>query len=118
MRGKHLTRRGDPYVFQTRLPCKLAGYAEAALIRVTLGRLPRRKVQHAARLLGAAASLAPRMVEAALEGLGDLAADRAAGTGTLAERAQERHRPLFSVAADAYHEKQRKAHGGGYDELK
>lgn len=58
MHGPHLTKRGDAFLFQIRLPRDLDPLTLSSPIRVNLGCLPRRAAQRAARLLGAAASLA------------------------------------------------------------
>jgi integrase len=168
MHGRHLTRRGDAYVFQIRLPCKLTSQTNSSPIRINLGRLTRRKAQHAARLLGASAavaferarrasmagggknvdekpdhrraiqdrlekdffervlpfvaaidgpdehalsdlSLAPRMVDAALDGLSDLTADRIAGSTLAANQGKQLERHFLALATD---ERAARAHLG------
>ncbi|MXP63912.1 hypothetical protein E0493_11205 [Roseomonas sp. M0104] len=233
MHGRHLTRKGSAWVFQMRVPARFNFSLKSSPIRITLGAIPKRAAQVAARVLAVTASihfererfhdmaeasirtpdprptvasllrddfksilpllrglddadrcqpseatLAPRMVAAGLDGLADLVADRTTGSalarnqgaalesyfrkvitdeGTgrehlgepplppreptadiakvlsvvtdmqakqaameakLAAATAVKHGPLFSAAADAYHEKLRLAHGDGYDELK
>jgi len=48
----------------------------------------------------------------------DMQAKQSAMEARLAAATAVKHGPLFSVAADTYHEKLRLAHGDGYDELK
>ncbi len=132
MHGRHLTRRGTAWVFQMRLPADCGFCLRTPPIRITLGRIPKRCAQRAARVLAMGASiqlermrrdmmtgqhntnsrteivarlrsdamallpllaglddvdrcspsvpeLAPRMVAAGLDGLADLACDRAQG---------------------------------------
>jgi integrase len=58
MHGRHLTKRGDAYVFQLRLPRELDPHFISAPVRLHLGRIPKRQAQRTARLLAAAASIA------------------------------------------------------------
>jgi hypothetical protein len=58
MHGRHLTRRGDAYIFQIRLPRDLDPNFTSAPVRLNLGRVQKRYAQRAARLLAAAASIA------------------------------------------------------------
>lgn len=57
MHGRHLTRRGASWVFQMRIPARFSFSLKSPPIRLTLGAMPKRAAQVAARMLAISASI-------------------------------------------------------------